>query len=115
MRVTNSFVWCLSLLLMVPAVWAVDCSTCDCVHLPCPPTCKSCCGISRGRVEYANDSTLKLDNGDTFVLGKSITAASNSQVQVDKAKGTDVTVYFKKLGDAKVAEKVESKADSTLK
>jgi hypothetical protein len=114
MRVAKCLLWCVGLLLMAPSVSAVDCSTCDCVHLPCPPSCKSCCGISRGRIEFVDDSILKLDNGDTFVMGKSVSAKNENQ---EKEIGANVTVYFKKLGDAKVAEKVatQSKADTAPK
>ena|SRR5215472_1749685 len=114
MRVGKSLLWYVSLMMLAPAISSVDCSTCDCVHLPCPPTCKSCCGISRGRIKSVNDSNLKLDNGDTFVLSTGAKTQSENQ---KKAKGTDVTIYFKRMGDAKVAEKIEtqSKDDSTPK
>ena len=45
------------------------------------------------------------------------TGAKAQSENQKKAKGADVTIYFKRMGDEKVAEKIEnqSKADSTRK
>ncbi len=88
-----------------------DCSSkkCDCVHLPCPAECKSCCGISQGRIQYFNGKSFKLDNGETFAIDfGSKQHAHGDEVVLFPTTGTKVTVYYRQSGKQRIAERVVS-------
>lgn len=114
------FLW--NLILISPMAGATDCKKCDCVHLPCPPDCKDCCGITQGRIESVSGTTIKLDNGDIFKVvqrgydggGTIVDEHSFNRVELQAAlqkkenTGSKVRVYYRKSDDQRIALKIET-------
>ena len=84
-------------------VWARsgqnDCEKCDCIHLPCPKECKPCCGMSTGMITAQSSSMLKMND-------KEFSLTPDTEIRGYPSKGSKATVYFRKSGDEKVAQKI---------
>lgn len=95
------FLW-----LTVPQATAAtggECDKCDCIHLPCPPDCKPCCGLLKGMIVSRK--------GDTFVINSDHSLSEfkitpDTSITGDLAKDHHATVYFRKSGADKLAQKV---------
>ncbi len=97
--------------LIVPLASGDDCGKCDCIHLPCPPDCKPCCGLIKGMIVSRKDDTLELRSNHNLFDIKITPETSITGDHVDAAKGQghQATVYFRKSGTDKLAQKVEIK------
>jgi hypothetical protein len=76
-----------------------DCEKCDCIHLPCPKECKPCCGMSTGLITDQSSRMLSVND-------KEFSMTANTEIRGQLTKGAKATVYFRKLGDEKVAQKI---------
>jgi hypothetical protein len=97
--------WMFLFLLSVPWATADDCSHCDCIHLPCPPECKPCCGLSKGRIVSKKDHTFVLRKDDGSLLEFKIT----NETSIPKgqiSENNEATVYFRRSGADKLAQRV---------
>jgi hypothetical protein len=98
-------VW-LFLGLAVPQATADDCDSCDCIHLPCPPDCKPCCGLLKGKIVSKSSDMFALKSPDgsssKFKIGP------ETKIVGDIEEGRLATVYFRKSATGKLAQKVIS-------
>jgi hypothetical protein len=95
--------------LVVPLAKAGDCDKCDCIHLPCPQDCKPCCGLLKGMIVSRKGDTLVLRSDNNLFDFKITPDTSITGDSGDVAKGRQATVYFRKSGADKLAQKVDIK------